>query len=82
MRQIRKVVSEAASAWVWEHHGEQEDPDFTPTETLVTVEFRDLGDDRTEVVLTHELFPDVIMRDEHSHGWTGCLEQLATLVEV
>ncbi len=67
--------------WIWEHHAEQEDADFTPAETLVTVEFRDLGG-RTEVVLTHELFPDVNMRDEHSHGWTGCLEQLATLVEV
>ena len=67
--------------WTWEHGAEQEDPDFIPAETLVTVEFRDLGG-RTEVVLTHELFPDVNMRDEHSQGWTGCLEQLATQVEV
>ena len=67
--------------WTWEHQGEHKDPDFTPAKTLVTVEFRDLGD-RTEVVLTHELFPDVNMRDEHSHDWTGCLDRLATLVEV
>jgi len=67
--------------WVWEHHGERVDADFRPAETLVTVEFRDLGG-RTEVVLTHEFFPDVNMRDQHSQGWTGCLEQLATLVEV
>ena len=67
--------------WVWEHQGEQADPDFTPAETVVTVEFRDLGG-RTEVVLTHEFFSDANMRDQHSHGWTGCLEQLATLVEV
>ena len=77
VRQPEKLVY----TWTWEHHGEDKDPDFTPAETLVTVEFRDLGG-RTEVVLTHEFFPDVNMRDEHSHGWTGCLDRLATLVEV
>ena len=51
-----------------------------PGETLVTVEFHDVGG-ATEVVLTHEYFPDTNMRDEHSNGWSGCLEQLAKLVE-
>lgn len=48
-----------------------------PEETLVTVEFRDLGD-MTEVVLTHERFLSVQSRDQHQHGWTStfvCLEQ-------
>lgn len=55
--------------WSWE--GE-------PMETLVTVEFRDLGD-ATEVMLKHEYFPDALTRDKHSEGWTGCLEQLRTM---
>jgi uncharacterized protein YndB with AHSA1/START domain len=66
--------------WVWENLGEQDDPNFTPAETLITVEFNDLGG-RTEIVLTHEFFPNVDMRDQHSHGWSGCLDQLAALVE-
>ena len=66
--------------WTWEHHGEQEDPEFIPAETVVTVEFHDLGG-KTEIVLTHEFFTDVNMRDQHSQGWTGCLEQLATLLK-
>jgi uncharacterized protein YndB with AHSA1/START domain len=54
--------------WQWE-------TDAHPTETLVTVEFlqRPGG---TEVVLTHERFPTTESRDQHQHGWGGCLEHL------
>jgi uncharacterized protein YndB with AHSA1/START domain len=47
-------------------------------ETLVTVEFRDLGA-TTEVVLTHEL-PDAEQRDRHGVGWGGCLDRLAVVL--
>ena len=75
MRDFRHEIKQR-----WQHDTDQGDADFTPSETLVTVEFRDLGG-RTEVVLTHEFFPDINMRDQHSEGWAGCLEQLATFVE-
>ena len=45
-------------------------------ETLVTVEFRDLGGE-TEVVLVHEMFPASDVRDLHNEGWASCLEHLA-----
>jgi uncharacterized protein YndB with AHSA1/START domain len=45
-------------------------------ETLVTVEFRDLGGE-TEVVLVHEMFPAADVRDLHNQGWAACLEHLA-----
>src|SRR5262245_46441599 len=51
--------------WFWE--------DKDMMETLVTIEFHEHGK-ATEVVLTHERFPDVEARDRHQHGWTGCLE--------
>ena len=71
--------------WVWEG-GEEPGPstggahaaDFR--EMLVTVEFNDLGRS-TEVVLTHEYFPDQHARDEHNKGWNGCFAQLARLLE-
>ena len=44
-------------------------------ETLVTVEFNDLGD-ATEIVLTHELFPNAEARDDHDQGWVSCLNRL------
>ncbi len=44
-------------------------------ETLVAVEFRDLGD-VTEIILTHEFFPTGEDLKEHEAGWTGCLNRL------
>ncbi len=31
----------------------------------------------TEVVLTHERFPNTELRDRHQQGWTGCLARLS-----
>ncbi len=54
--------------WVWEEGAAE-------GETLVTVEFRDRGD-QTEVHVTHERFADGRARDEHVQGWADCLERL------
>ncbi len=74
--------------WAWEVNppagtsgaGPEPASALEPGETLVTVEFHNVGG-KTEVVLTHEYFPDSHVRDEHQGGWGGCLEQLAKLVE-
>lgn len=60
--------------WRW-HDWEGSQPD-----SLVTVEFRDLGD-ATEVALTHERLPDAASRERHGEGWSGCLGRLERLVE-
>lgn len=57
--------------WGWE--------DGSVTDTLVTVEFRDLGNE-TEVVLTQERFANTEWRDKHNEGWTGCLARLEKLL--
>lgn len=44
-------------------------------ETVVTVEFR-LRGNSTEVVVTHDLFPNQKMRDDHDKGWNSCLGRL------
>ncbi len=44
-------------------------------ETLVTVEFNEMGD-ATEIVLTHERFPSSEARDSHDQGWVSCLNRL------
>lgn len=56
--------------WAWERS------DMDVGETLVTVEFLDQGA-QTEVVLTHNLFPNDEGRDKHLQGWQGCLDRLA-----
>ena len=56
--------------WSWEDDHAADSPD-----TLVTVEFRDLGD-MTEVALTHERFRSAESRDQHRHSWTSTLVYL------
>ena len=46
---------------------------------LVTIALADL-DGKTELLLTHEKFPDIGSRDHHDEGWTGCLNRLTELV--
>ncbi len=58
--------------WDWEEE------DSRVGETLVTVEFTDLGG-TTEVVLTHELFPTAEAKAGHEQGWTSCLNRLEQL---
>lgn len=55
--------------WQWETGGMRE-------ETVVTVELRERAGG-TELTLTHERFPNEKTRDDHSHGWDGCLARLA-----
>ena len=58
--------------WSWEAQPEL-------GETLVTVEFRDLGRS-TEVMLTHELFPNEKARQQHEKGWSSILDKLAQIL--
>jgi uncharacterized protein YndB with AHSA1/START domain len=45
-------------------------------ETVVTLEFHDQNGS-TELVLTHQFFPNKEERDKHTMGWNGCLDHLA-----
>lgn len=60
--------------WSWEP------PGMDVGETLVTVEFVDLGES-TEIILTHERFPHAEAVAGHNKGWESCLGFLATHVE-
>ena len=62
--------------WAWEH---DPGPWEKAGNTLVTVEFRELGKD-TELTLTQERFATVKARDEHSMGWKGCFDRLEKVV--
>ena len=57
------------------------DPDpFAGIETLVTVELSDKGDG-TNVVVTHDRFPDAERRAVHDHRWHATLARLAGLLD-
>jgi uncharacterized protein YndB with AHSA1/START domain len=46
-------------------------------ETLVTLTFADLGDGKTELTLHQTQFETTAARDDHSGGWSSCLERFA-----
>lgn len=54
--------------WDWE--------DNPVGDTLVTVEFKALDSDRTEVAITHERFADAARMGRHEQGWTELLRLL------
>jgi uncharacterized protein YndB with AHSA1/START domain len=59
--------------WAWETSVQPSD------ETVVTIEFHEMGN-QTRLVLIHERFPHVKMRDQHGEGWSGCLDRLTRLL--
>jgi uncharacterized protein YndB with AHSA1/START domain len=67
----RKVVY----TWQW-----ADDPDWENTESLVTVEFREIDKTRTELRLTHEKLPSRQSRDNHTAGWSSALDKLERLL--
>ena len=59
--------------WAWETSVQP------PDETLVTIEFHEIGN-QTRLVLIHERFPHAKMQDQHGEGWNGCLDRLGLLL--
>lgn len=49
-----------------------------PERVTVRFEPRDVG---TEVIIVHERIISEAARDQHQHGWTGCLDGLVELLE-
>jgi uncharacterized protein YndB with AHSA1/START domain len=59
-----------AFTWDWE------DESSRVGDTLVTVEFNDVGDGVTEIVLTHDRFADAARVAGHENGWSQLLRLL------
>jgi uncharacterized protein YndB with AHSA1/START domain len=60
--------------WQWEN-----DAAYVDRETVVSVEFIDLGAS-TEVRLVHENLPSEQSAENHEHGWSGSLDKLEKLL--
>jgi uncharacterized protein YndB with AHSA1/START domain len=63
-----------AFTWLWEHEPKSD-------ESLVTIEFRDLGPS-TEILLTHTHLPSAEQTERHGHGWEGCLNMLGNYLNM
>lgn len=62
--------------WTWE-----EDDPADVQETLLTLEFRALGPDKSELVLTHVNLRSEESRDGHATGWNSIVDKLAKALE-
>lgn len=71
--QVVEPPEKLVYTWDWEEET------HAVGDTLVTVEFNDLGDS-TEVVVTHTGFPNAEATEGHTMGWNGCLAQLEALL--
>lgn len=77
--------------WVWGSYHEIEEPsrlvfsnsmDWHRYETLVSIDFDDLGDNRTRMRFRQELFESAPDCDDHRWGWTGALDKLTEQLAV
>jgi uncharacterized protein YndB with AHSA1/START domain len=62
--------------WRWDSG-----PAVSDQESLVRVEFTDVGDGRTEVTITHDQFPPGHDTLPYSSGWEQGMDKLSALVE-
>ena len=70
---FKEIVPQEKLVYTWK--SEEGMPDSG--ESLVTVQFRQLGESNfTEVTLTHERFPNSEVRDRHNQGWNACMNTL------
>ncbi len=67
----REVRAPERLVYTWQ----MDSPDIKLGETVVTVEFLDRGGE-TEVVLTHELYPNAEICEQHNQGWNACFDRL------
>lgn len=65
----QQVVPNERLVQTWQWEGSQE-------QTLLTIEFRALGERTTELTLIHERFGAVETKEQHERGWQGCLQKL------
>jgi uncharacterized protein YndB with AHSA1/START domain len=65
----REVVPNERLVFTWQWEG-------SDLETVVTLDFKALSENETELTLTHEGFDSEDTRDKHGQGWDGCLANL------
>ncbi len=71
----REVSRPGRLVFTWKWRVPPRSVDWIPPDTLVTIDLFDRGG-VTDVRLTHEMFPDQSMCDEHNRGWDGCIDSL------
>jgi len=72
MGTYREITRPTRLAFTWDW----ENPVHRVGDTLVTVEFKPVDRDTTEVIITHERFADATRAGRHEQGWMELLHLL------
>ena len=76
----REILANKKLVFTWVLDGQSCDGSESEScETVVTVFFNN-QDEGTELVIIHDFLPSETSRDNHSFGWTGCVESLEKLL--
>jgi len=51
------------------------------SDSRVSLAFKSLSQNRTELILTHRLLPDQTISDQHIVGWNYCFDNLEKIIE-
>jgi uncharacterized protein YndB with AHSA1/START domain len=70
----REVVPNQRLVFTWQWEG-------SALETVVTLQFRSVSANETELTLIHEGFDSQDTRDKHAQGWQGCLANLHAFLQ-
>ncbi len=73
--EYQEIIPNEKLVFTWQWQGDEGEPENETT--LITLTFRALGEDETELTLLHERFGTVKERDNHTEGWLGTYEQLS-----
>ena len=66
-----EIIANSRLAFSWQWEG-------TDSITQVSIDFKSLDDNKTELTLRHVGFADQSARDHHNQGWIGCLDNLGS----
>jgi uncharacterized protein YndB with AHSA1/START domain len=73
--EYREIDRPNKLVFTWHPYGD------TSVETVVTLRFKKVADNETELTLTHEGLRNEKEKSDHTAGWTGCLDSLATFTD-
>src|SRR5205085_9257301 len=75
--EYREVVPPTRLVQTWVYHGH---PQIEHYFTLLTVDFRALGEEKTELTIRQELLLTEMDREGNRMGWALCLDKLEALL--
>jgi len=70
---VKELVPNKKLVFTWQWEGQEMAGDG---ETLVSLDFKPMGEDKTELILTHTEFKSEKSKENHNHGWESCFNRL------